>query len=301
MYTHNCANCGSTITTTANFCTKCGYKIKPEVSFIDGMEGHEFEYFCAEILSHNGFSNVQVTPGSGDQGVDILAEKDGVKYAFQCKNYSSSLGNTPIQEVSAGKMFYGCHVGVVITNSTFTPGAIQLAKVTGVLLWGRNKLEDLISTAGGLKNLGYEAFEDIRENENFHKAISDDSNSSIDFSNPKAVETFPRKNYKDWYIGFITGIPILMLGIICLLAIFTGGFKPTEIAFPIFIIGLGLTFIILGIWSRILAYTSKSCKYCTFMNIAINKALFSVICILLAISSPFLFMWIGGLIQDLFK
>ena len=108
------------------------------------MEGHEFEYFCADLLRRHGFVNVSVTPGSGDQGVDVLAEKEGVKYAVQCKKYASPLSNTPVQEVNAGKMFYRCHVGVVMTNSTFTPGAIELAEATGVLLWGRDVVQDMM-------------------------------------------------------------------------------------------------------------------------------------------------------------
>lgn len=109
--------------------------------YIMSLDGHQFEYFCAELLKGNGFTNVKVTQGSGDQGVDILAIKEGVRYAVQCKNYSSSLGNTPIQEVNAGKQLYNCHVGVVMTNSTFTQGAIKLAEATGTLLWdGRHVL-----------------------------------------------------------------------------------------------------------------------------------------------------------------
>lgn len=117
---------------------------KNDISSIDGMNGHEFEYFCADILRKNGFSEVNVTKGSGDQGVDILAVKDGVKYAIQCKNYASALSNTPVQEVNAGKTFYNCHVGVVMTNSTFTQGAEALAQATGVLLWNREVLQKMM-------------------------------------------------------------------------------------------------------------------------------------------------------------
>ena len=98
----------------------------------------------SDLLRKNGFSEVFVTPGSGDQGVDVLATKGGVKYAFQCKNYASPLSNTPIQEVSAGKIYYNCHVGVVLTNSTFTASAIALAQATGVLLWDRSVLVELM-------------------------------------------------------------------------------------------------------------------------------------------------------------
>ena len=111
---------------------------------VDGMDGHQFEYFCADVLRTNGFSEVCVTKGSGDQGVDILAKKDGVKYAIQCKKYASPLSNKPVQEVNAGKTFYNCDIGAVLTNSIFTPGAKTLAQATGVLLWDRARLIQLM-------------------------------------------------------------------------------------------------------------------------------------------------------------
>ena len=51
---------------------------------IDMMDGHDFEYVCADILRAKGFQNVTVTRGSGDQGVDVIAEQSGIKYAVQC-------------------------------------------------------------------------------------------------------------------------------------------------------------------------------------------------------------------------
>lgn len=118
------------------------------VTNVDRMEGHEFEYFCAELLERCGFEAVTVTRGSGDQGVDILAFKEDIKYAIQCKNYSAPLGNKPIQEVFAGKTFYKCHVGVVMTNSTFTKGAIELADSVGVILWDKTRLDKMMVKTG---------------------------------------------------------------------------------------------------------------------------------------------------------
>ena len=111
---------------------------------IDKMEGHEFEYYCANILSHIGYSNVEVTKGSGDQGIDILAQKDGIRYAIQCKCYSSPLGNTPIQEANTGKTMYNCQIAAVMTNSTFTQGGKECAQKTGVLLWDRSWMNTAI-------------------------------------------------------------------------------------------------------------------------------------------------------------
>ena len=109
----------------------------------DYMDGHDFEQFCARLLEANGFSNVHVTPESNDQGIDILAEKQKVKYAIQCKRYSSDVGNKAVQEAFAGKSYYNCHVGVVLTNRYFTQSAKDLSEKTQVFLWDRDTLNAL--------------------------------------------------------------------------------------------------------------------------------------------------------------
>lgn len=114
---------------------------------IDAMDGHIFEGFCADILRKNGFSDVSVTKGSGDQGIDIIAFKDGIKYGIQCKCYSSDIGNGAVQEAFSGKTYYKCHVGAVLTNRYFTRSAKELAENNGILLWDRTYLLDLIEKA----------------------------------------------------------------------------------------------------------------------------------------------------------
>ena len=120
---------------------------KSSLAEVDVMDGHAFEAFCADLLCKNGFEKVEKTKGSGDQGVDILAEKDGIRFAIQCKCYSSDLGNKPIQEVFAGKSIYNCQVAVVMTNRYFTVGGLEASKATGVLLWDRRKLQEFIEYA----------------------------------------------------------------------------------------------------------------------------------------------------------
>lgn len=115
---------------------------------IDNMDGLYFEQFCAKLLLKNGFDSVEVTPGSGDQGIDIIAIKDGVKYGIQCKCYSSDIGNDAVQEAFSGKSFYHCHIGAVLTNRFFTRSAVALAESNNILLWDRKHLLKLISKAG---------------------------------------------------------------------------------------------------------------------------------------------------------
>lgn len=104
------------------------------------MDGHDYEYYCAELLRRKGFSKVRVTRGSGDQGIDIIAYDNKKKFGIQCKFYSKPVGNSAVQEACAGAMFYGCNVAAVMTNNGFTESAMELAAATGVLLWGNNKI-----------------------------------------------------------------------------------------------------------------------------------------------------------------
>ncbi len=101
---------------------------------LDRMEGHEFESYCAKVLKKNGFRSIQVTQGSSDYGADIIAKKHGRKWVVQCKRYSTVVGSTPVQEISAAMQYYNAKKAAVITNSTFTANAKRLAKANGILL-----------------------------------------------------------------------------------------------------------------------------------------------------------------------
>ena len=110
----------------------------------DDMDGWEFEEYVGDLLVKDGYIHVEVTRGSGDQGVDVLAERDGVSYAIQCKHYQAKISNKAVQEAYAGAEFYGCDVPVVVTNSYFTPSAEELADEIGVELWDREELNRMV-------------------------------------------------------------------------------------------------------------------------------------------------------------
>lgn len=116
---------------------------KPKVLPMDEMEGHDFEYYCADLLRNNGFLEVEVTKGSGDFGADILAEKDGITYAVQCKCYDKPIGVKAVQEVYAGRDYYGRMVGAVMTNQYFTQPAVDMARKLNIMLWDRDYVDDM--------------------------------------------------------------------------------------------------------------------------------------------------------------
>ena len=117
-------------------------KVRPDR--IDLLEGHDFEVYCADLLKRRGFRDVEVTKASGDYGIDILAEKDGVTYAIQCKRYTAPVGVKAVQEAYAGRDYYDRMVGAVLTNQYFTQPAVDAAKKLKILLWDRGYLESML-------------------------------------------------------------------------------------------------------------------------------------------------------------
>lgn len=106
---------------------------------IDLMSGTEFEEFLCNYFNKHGYE-CKTTKASGDQGVDLIASKHGTTLAIQAKCYEGIVGNHAIMEVVAGTKFYNAEQSMVITNSTFTKSAIELAKANGVILWDRQVL-----------------------------------------------------------------------------------------------------------------------------------------------------------------
>lgn len=101
--------------------------------FDEVMTGHEYEEYIAGVIRGLGWS-ARVTPGSGDHGADVIAEKDGMRIAVQCKLYSSPVGNKSVQEAFSAKSFYDCDDACVVTNSSFTLAAKKAASKLEVAL-----------------------------------------------------------------------------------------------------------------------------------------------------------------------
>lgn len=115
------------------------------------MTGKEFENFCAYLLAQNGFHSVFLVGGSGDGGVDIMAEKDGTSYAIQCKCYTSPVGSPAVRDTFSGAAFHKKDVAVLMTNSIFTEPAKQTAQGLGVSLWDYYTLQNMCNNAKSAK------------------------------------------------------------------------------------------------------------------------------------------------------
>lgn len=99
------------------------------------MSGWDFERYCADCLLKKGFTKAEVTSGSGDHGVDIIAEQNGIRFGIQCKLYQGQIPNKAVQEAYTGASFYDCDVAVIMSNSELTKQAQDEARKLRVKLW----------------------------------------------------------------------------------------------------------------------------------------------------------------------
>jgi hypothetical protein len=64
-----------------------------------------------------------------DQGGDILGvSPGGARVVIQAKRWRGSVGNDAVQELLGAMLYYDRSEGMVVTNSTFTDAARELAK-----------------------------------------------------------------------------------------------------------------------------------------------------------------------------
>lgn len=85
-----------------------------------------FERTIERLLWHLGFDDVRNIGGRGEEGGDILALRQGLRWVFQCKWKSRGLvGEEAVREVDAAKAFYGADRAVVVTNRGLGRKAVE--------------------------------------------------------------------------------------------------------------------------------------------------------------------------------
>jgi len=112
---------------------------------IDQMDGTTFEHYLEELLRTHGYK-VKHVGQVGDFGADLLVEREARRSVVQAKRYAANVGIDAVREAATARQHYRADGAIVITNSTFTRAATELARTNHVELWGRPKLLQLASS-----------------------------------------------------------------------------------------------------------------------------------------------------------
>jgi hypothetical protein len=91
------------------------------------MSGYEFERWVADLFSRAGFS-VELTPASGDHGVDLWASSDDHLIAVQCKRWDAPVGEPIVRDLYGSMTAAEAQFGCLITTGSVTVQAEQFAR-----------------------------------------------------------------------------------------------------------------------------------------------------------------------------
>lgn len=105
--------------------------VQDEINYISGAE---FERFMADFLRRQKY-RIEETKASGGQGVDlVLPDVNGKRVVVQLKRYACPVGNAAVQATFAGMAHYQANEGWLVTTSSLTKPARELARSTRVRL-----------------------------------------------------------------------------------------------------------------------------------------------------------------------
>jgi restriction system protein len=119
--------------------------IRSQQQQFKNLNGLDFEKLLERLYTAMEYT-VQHLGGSGDQGGDLVANKDGERLLIQAKCYQDwKVGNAAVQQVVGAIKYHDCHKTVVVTTSTtFTPAAIALARANSTDHISKERLTEML-------------------------------------------------------------------------------------------------------------------------------------------------------------
>jgi HJR/Mrr/RecB family endonuclease len=88
------------------------------------LRGIAFETALANLYGKMGYW-VHQTKGSGDEGIDLVLEKEGVKTVVQCKGHAKPIGVGAVRDLYGAMMHFGVPSAVLACPAGFTEGVIH--------------------------------------------------------------------------------------------------------------------------------------------------------------------------------
>lgn len=124
------------------------------------MTPRQFEEYVCEYYRKQGYK-ADITPSSGDYGIDVFATKGKEKLAIQAKMYGSStrkINRQCVMELHGAKDYFDCTKAIIATDGIFLPDAIEVAaKLNIEIIY----LDSLTITKPSIAKTKDKTFEDI--------------------------------------------------------------------------------------------------------------------------------------------
>ena len=112
-------------------------------------KGTNFEMKFSRLLNDAGYI-IRSTPISGDDGIDIIAEKPGERLVIQCKNHTSRIGAPEVRDfigaLSIQQKNHPETIGWIVSVSGFSQPTLDKYGQLGLVeLWDFSDIEELVN------------------------------------------------------------------------------------------------------------------------------------------------------------
>ncbi|AZS14670.1 restriction endonuclease [Paenibacillus lutimineralis] len=117
------------------------------MALFENMGGLEFEKLIYNLFVKLGF-RAQITKASGDGGIDIIANYEGLlfkgKYLIQCKRWKGKVGEPELRDLYGTVISENALKGILVTTSSFTRQAEEFSRGKNLELIDEVKLKELL-------------------------------------------------------------------------------------------------------------------------------------------------------------
>lgn len=108
------------------------------------MSPYDFKLYMAKQLQKLDFENVRLARDDSDFKVDIFADGPNGKVAFRCINNVNLVKMEDVHKIAVEKVYYDCESSILVTTSSITKDAMELAETLRVTIWNDQVLKEKI-------------------------------------------------------------------------------------------------------------------------------------------------------------
>ncbi len=123
-----------------------------QLAEIQSDEASEYRKRIVDSLQEHGWTT-EVTPDSGENGIDIVAERGGRRLGIQCRPTHNAICNTAIKQAHLGRALHKAEAAIVLSDAPCTDSARALARVSGVPLLSEQELPKVFDRVFGQRNV----------------------------------------------------------------------------------------------------------------------------------------------------
>ncbi|MDD5457951.1 MAG: restriction endonuclease [Phycisphaerae bacterium] len=123
------------------------YQRRREQYWEESLRGVEFEEELACLYSKLGYA-VEVTKGSGDDGVDLFLRNDEEVIVVQCKGHGKPIGVGAIRDLYGAMIHFEANSAVLACPSGFTAGVLKFAADKPMQLISATDLVEMMESIG---------------------------------------------------------------------------------------------------------------------------------------------------------